>query len=73
MKFLLVVVVVGGVLWFSLRRDLRRPHRAPPRPAAPAAMVRCAQCGVHLPADEALRDGELHYCSPAHRALGPHA
>ena len=71
MKYLVIAVVVGLVLWFSLRRG----HRAPPprrgrRLPPPQQMVRCAHCGVHLPAADALAEGQLHYCSPAHRALG---
>lgn len=35
-------------------------------------MVRCAHCGVHLPAGEAVREGEHYYCSIEHRdAAGP--
>jgi uncharacterized protein len=34
-------------------------------------MVRCAHCGIHLPADEALSAGALHYCGPEHRLRGP--
>lgn len=33
------------------------------------SMVRCADCGVHLPLSEALpAPGDLHFCSEAHRA-----
>lgn len=30
-------------------------------------MVRCAHCGVYLPASEAITDGGRSYCDPAHR------
>ena len=30
-------------------------------------MVRCEQCGVHLPASEAIQSGKLHFCSIEHR------
>jgi uncharacterized protein len=70
MKFLVVIVVVGVVLWFALRRDTRRvaARRSAPRP--PQAMVSCAHCGVHLPQDEAVGGPDGLYCSEAHRALG---
>lgn len=32
-------------------------------------MVRCAQCGVHLPRSESLMNGDLFYCTPEHRRL----
>lgn len=34
-------------------------------------IVACRHCGVHLPADEAVYDGSLPYCTPAHRQAGP--
>lgn len=30
-------------------------------------MVRCAQCGVHLPKSESIREGEQIFCCAAHR------
>jgi uncharacterized protein len=76
MKYLLVVLVVGIVLWlmFGMRRRVGRP---PPRPPARAvdrlpAMVACAHCGVHLPDKDAPHDAEGRpYCSDAHRVAGP--
>jgi hypothetical protein len=33
-------------------------------------MVRCAQCGIHLPHSEALHGaGAITFCSEAHRRL----
>jgi len=75
----LVVVTVGIWLWRQGRRDAMRERAAaamPPRPAPPPAvappqaMVRCAHCGLHLPAIDAVagRDGTA-YCSAAHRQV----
>jgi uncharacterized protein len=71
MKYLLVILVVAVVLWFALRRtgSKRTVRRGAPPPTL--TMVRCAQCGVHLPANEAVAEGEFRFCSVAHRALGP--
>jgi uncharacterized protein len=30
-------------------------------------MLRCARCGVHVPASEAIDVGDRHYCSAEHR------
>lgn len=74
MKFVLVLAVVCIAIWIwrRNRRDDETP-RPPPahKPAAvaaPQAMVRCAHCGLHLPAADALAapDGAV-YCSAAHR------
>ena len=70
-KILLFLAAVFALLWF-LRGGLarRRPPVPPPMPAAPAAqpIVACAQCGVHLPAGEALPGRGGVFCSDAHRA-----
>jgi uncharacterized protein len=70
MKFVLIVIVVA-VLISMLRGSLSRRRRddAPrPPPGAPQAMLSCAQCGVHLPRDEALPGRGGVFCSAAHRA-----
>ncbi|MDT7837455.1 PP0621 family protein [Aquabacterium sp. OR-4] len=77
MKYLLLLLVLGLVLWKVAARLRVKPPPPPAKPAAgtpgraPAAMVACAHCGLHLPAADALLEGSHIYCSPAHRALGP--
>ena len=34
-------------------------------------VLRCARCGLHLPAADAVADGTLAYCTEEHRRLGP--
>lgn len=75
MKYLLVLAVVIIAIWLwrkGRQEELRSrppPQRTPP-PAvgAPTEMVRCAHCGLHLPATDAIggTTGRL-YCSAAHR------
>ena len=77
MKYLVVLLVIAVVAWLALRAPaLKRPPRKKSRrrELAPALMVRCARCGLHLPRDEALpgaADG--FYCSEEHRRLGSNA
>ncbi len=77
LKVLVVLLVVGVAAWFWLARNRigrtggSRPASRGRDVAAPQAMVACAHCGLHLPAADAVADGALHYCSPAHRRLGP--
>lgn len=72
MKFLLFLVAVLVLLWLlrgSWRR-VRRPPSASPPPSAgdtPQPMLRCAQCGLHLPRDEALPGRGGVFCGDAHR------
>jgi uncharacterized protein len=80
MKYLLVlaVVFIAIYLWRKNRRDALR-SRPPPKQAAtkavdaPTSMVRCAHCGLHLPATDAIAgpDGAA-YCSIAHRQAAGH-
>jgi uncharacterized protein len=70
MKFLLLILAVLALL-FLLQRSWRgRGGSTPPpdRPAVPQAMLSCAQCGLHLPADEALPGRGGVFCGEPHRA-----
>lgn len=81
MKYLLVlaVIVVAFWLWRKARREELQSRTPPPPPPAPGtiappqAMLRCAHCGLHLPAADAVRgpDGTA-YCSAAHRQAATH-
>jgi len=75
MKFLLVIVVVGVVLWLMFGRQRRvgkTPPRAAQKPSGPVVMVACAHCGLNLPRTDALEDSAARpFCSEAHRAAGP--
>lgn len=75
MKYLLwAVLIYLGWRWFQASQQSDRPA-APDAPEPEAGgegavekMVRCDQCGIHLPASEAVdAPGALHFCSPAHR------
>lgn len=73
MKFLIVVLVVGVVLWLLLRgRKTERPAaRDSARELVPLAMVQCAHCGVHIARRDALLDQRGAFCSEAHQLSGP--
>ena len=68
MKILLFLAVVFVLLWL-LRGATTRRRGGPSRPpSAPQEMIACAQCGVHLPRDEALPGRGGVFCGEAHRA-----
>ena len=72
MKLFLLLLAVF-VLLLLLRGSWRRGRKPPPasKPAegeVPQPMLRCAQCGLHLPRDEALPGRGGVFCSEAHRA-----
>ncbi|MEP7057063.1 MAG: PP0621 family protein [Caldimonas sp.] len=70
MKLLLVLLAVGVLLWL-LRGGLRGAQAPAPKPPVadpPRPMLACAQCGIHLPIDEALPGRGGVFCGAAHRA-----
>lgn len=69
MKYLLLVLAILALVWLirgARRRDV--PPAAPHREAGVQPMVACRQCGVHLPAHEALPGRGGVFCGEAHRA-----
>lgn len=69
-RILIVIGLTIAIVWW-LRKG-RSPHTPKTRtPPAPQALLRCAHCGVMVPADEAFRDPQNRaYCSPAHLTQG---
>jgi uncharacterized protein len=70
LKFLLLVIIIVAVYWIFTsfkRKAQRKPHD--PQPGGAEDMVRCAECGVHLPRSESLPAGQSFYCSAEHRRL----
>ena len=69
-KLLWILAIVLLVVWLLRPRRSSRPQTGPPqRPVSPDVedMVRCARCGLHLPRNDALRNGDAFFCSEAHR------
>ena len=70
MKIVVFLIAVFVLLWLLRGGTSRRsrPAQAPPAAAAPQPMLACAECGVHLPRDEALPGRGGVFCGEAHRA-----
>jgi uncharacterized protein len=69
MKFLFLLVVVLVVVWAIKRGSSGRSSpKKPPESSAPAEMVTCAHCGIHLPHSEAVTGQKGLYCSTEHRS-----
>lgn len=74
MRFLLIlgVLIFAVWLWRSQRNTPEDRTPAPRQPqtgALPQEMIRCRQCGVHLPAAEAAIGKLGHYCCAEHLKL----
>jgi uncharacterized protein len=69
MKALLMLLVVLAGVWLWRNRSTSDKKVAPPKAtarAAPLDMVRCAQCGMHIPGNEAVAGHQGVYCSADH-------
>jgi uncharacterized protein len=65
---LLIAFAVVYAIVKAYKNKLDRP-RGGSAPAKDEDMVRCVQCGVHLPRSESVMSGNLFYCSADHRRL----
>ncbi|MFV3306632.1 PP0621 family protein [Pseudomonas sp. NY15181] len=63
--FWILLFALGWWLWRKATRPAR-PSEPAPREEKTVPMVRCAQCGVHVPRSDALQDESNWYCSRAH-------
>lgn len=64
--FLLLLIGLGLYLVFRSIRGAKA--KTDDQTPTVEKMVQCARCGVHLPESESVQDGDLHYCSVAHRS-----
>ena len=65
-KLLLLIFAVVAVWW--LAKGFRRKDAAKDAPeAAPEQMVNCSHCGLYLPQNEAIAEGDKFYCCAEHR------
>lgn len=65
-----VLLALAVVLWWKQRQRGGRPPappEAPTRTPQPEAMLRCAHCGVHLPASQSLPGRGGVFCCAEHR------
>lgn len=70
MKYLIFLLAVVVLLWLlrgALRGRNLPPGAQPPKGALPQQMLACAQCGIHLPLNEALPGRGGVFCGDAHR------
>jgi uncharacterized protein len=68
---ILLIVAVFALVYFIVRGYARSLAAKPPANSLEREddMVRCRQCGVHLPRGESVRAGAEFYCSEEHRKL----
>ena len=71
MARLLLLLLLGFLVYLLIRGFRRSVGRDKPLTpvAGPEDMVRCSQCGVHLPKGESFTSQGKFYCSDEHRRL----
>jgi uncharacterized protein len=72
----LLLLVVGLFIAYWILKGYRRKvdRHGDDRPGKDENMVRCAQCGVHLPRSESLTSGnDAYYCCADHRRIHENA
>lgn len=69
MRFLAIFIALA-VIVAIIKRLWRASHPPAARTKEFGRMVRCAHCGIFIPEQEALPQGEDYYCSRAHLDAG---
>lgn len=69
MAKLIMLIAVFAVAWWLIKRYLRSMRADTPPAAVTEDMVRCAQCGVHLPRSDGVKRDGKSYCSEEHARL----
>lgn len=68
-RLLIIAALLYGA-WRVAKRLLQKPpvQGQPPSDEA-QAMLKCAHCGIHVPAPEAFSHQGRHFCSQEHQRL----
>lgn len=69
---LLTWLVIGYFLWAMVRNYLRkqealRNKQATTKADSPVLIVKCRQCGLHLPQSDAVGSNDAWFCGEEHR------
>lgn len=64
-RLLFWIILIAAAFWLWRRIMRKRPHDKKAEQTT-LPMVRCAQCGVHVPRAQALQNQDRWYCSRAH-------
>ena len=64
-RLLFWIILIAAAFWLW-RRIMHKGSKAKKSTQTTLPMVRCAQCGVHVPRTQALQNQDRWYCSRAH-------
>ncbi|MHB0851849.1 PP0621 family protein [Stutzerimonas nitrititolerans] len=63
-RLLFWIILIAAAFWLWRRVMRKGSNKQAAQTTLP--MVRCAQCGVHVPRAQALQNEDRWYCSRAH-------
>lgn len=63
-RLLFWIALIAAAFWLWRRLTQKKAPTTQQQGSLP--MVRCAQCGMHVPQDQALQSQGRWYCSQAH-------
>lgn len=70
---ILLLAIAFWLLYSLLKRYRNNMNQQPPAQSKSQSgandnslMVQCAYCQVHLPSNESIKQGQLHFCSQDH-------
>lgn len=64
---LLAIIFFIWLVGSLVRNYLNRRTSSLTQKARTGTMVRCIECGLHIPETEAVKRGDNYYCCPQHR------
>jgi uncharacterized protein len=67
---LIIIIALVWLIWRLVKATLARTGSALPArrdDSSGERMLRCAQCGVHVPTSTSFRHGGQAFCSQAHQ------
>lgn len=64
-RLLFWIILIAAAFWLW-RKVTRKGSHSNKAEQTTLLMVRCAQCGMHVPRTEALENQDRWYCSRAH-------
>lgn len=68
-RLLFWIILIAAAIWLWRRLTSKPTPTGKPQQTS-VTMVRCAECGVHLPREQALQRHDQWYCSQAHLDQG---
>ena len=67
---LIAILVIAWLIYSLTRRWLAGlKNKSDSQPEHIDTMVRCDQCGLHIPHNEAIQSGGKNFCSVEHKKL----